>query len=131
MRRTELMQEIRAMRFGEAYEGWTESRLTQEEAARLLGVCSRSFRRYINRYEEAGLEGLLDKRITQVSLRRAPVDEVMALVERYKGAAPGLECEAFLWMVQERRRSKELYLGKEHPAITGIGSQGGQTWCSP
>ena len=38
MRRTELMQEIRKMRFEEAYEGWTESRLTQDEAARLLGI---------------------------------------------------------------------------------------------
>ena len=37
MRRTELVQEIRKMRFEEAYEGWTESRLTQEEAARLFG----------------------------------------------------------------------------------------------
>ena len=36
------------MRFEEAYEGWTENRLTQEEAARLLGVCSRTFRRTIN-----------------------------------------------------------------------------------
>jgi len=32
--------------------GWTEKRLTQEEAARLLGVCDRTFRHYINRYEE-------------------------------------------------------------------------------
>ena len=84
MRRTELIQEIRKMRFEESYKGWTESRLTQEEAARLLGVCSRTFRRYINRYEENGLEGLLDKRLTQISSRRASVDEVMAVVDRYK-----------------------------------------------
>ena len=51
------------MRFEDAYEGWTESRLTQEEAARLLGVCDRTFRRYIDRYEEEGLEGLIDKRL--------------------------------------------------------------------
>jgi hypothetical protein len=37
------------MRFEEAYEGWQERRLTQEEAARLLGVCERSFRRYVDR----------------------------------------------------------------------------------
>ena len=30
MRRTELLQEIRKMRFEEAYEGWQENRLTQE-----------------------------------------------------------------------------------------------------
>lgn len=72
------------MRFHEAYGGWTEGRLSQEEAAQLLGVCARTFRRYIDRYEEAGLEGLVDKRLSQVSHRRAPVDEVMALCDRYR-----------------------------------------------
>jgi hypothetical protein len=84
MRRTELLQEILKMRFEEAYEGWQSRRLTQEETARLLEVCERTFRRYIDRYEEAGLEGLCDRRLSQVSHRRAPVDEVMALVERYR-----------------------------------------------
>lgn len=84
MRRTEVLQEIRKMRFNEAYAGWQASRLTQEEAARLLGVCERTFRRYINRYEEVGLEGLADKRMSQVSHRRAPTDEVLSLVERYR-----------------------------------------------
>ncbi len=39
MNRTEPLQEIRKMRFGEAYEGWQGGRLKQEEAGRLLGVC--------------------------------------------------------------------------------------------
>ena len=89
MRRTELLQEVRKMRFEEAYGGWQERRLTQEEAARLLGVCERTFRRYVDRYEEEGLDGLVDKRLGQVSGRRAPVDEVIrteALYrERYEG----------------------------------------------
>ena len=84
MKRTELLQGIKQMRFEEAYSGWTERRLTQEDAARLLGVCARTFRRYIDRYEEEGLDGLLDKRLTQVSHRRAPVDEVLRLVDRYR-----------------------------------------------
>jgi transposase len=84
MRRTEWLQETRKMRFEEAYEGWQARRLTQEEAARLLGVCERTFRRYLDRYEEAGLEGLIDKRLEQVSQRRAPVDEVLAVTERYR-----------------------------------------------
>ena len=67
MRRTEWLQETRLMRFEEAYEGWTESCLTQEEAAQLLGICARTFRRYIDRYEEEGLDGLIDKRMSQVS----------------------------------------------------------------
>ena len=70
MRRTELLQEVRKMRFEEAYGGWQERRLTQEEGARLLGVCERTFRRYVDRYEEEGLDGLVDKRLGQVSARR-------------------------------------------------------------
>ena len=57
MNRTRWLQETRMMRFEEAYFGWGERRLTQEEAARLLGVHERTFRRYINRYHEEGLEG--------------------------------------------------------------------------
>lgn len=72
------------MRFEEAYGGWSEGRLTQCEAARLLGVCDRTFRRYVDRYHENGIEGLIDLRITQVSHRRAPVDEVMAVIDQYR-----------------------------------------------
>ena len=81
MRRTEWLQETRLMRFEDAYEGWTSMRLPQIDAARLLGICPRTFRRTINRYEE---DGLFDKRLAQVSHRRAPVDEVMRLVDRYR-----------------------------------------------
>jgi transposase len=95
MRRTELLQEIRTMRFEEAYESWQARRLTQEEAARLLGVCERTFRRYLDRYEEAGLEGLIDKRLEQMSHRRAPVDEVLALTERYRSRHLGWNVKHF------------------------------------
>jgi transposase len=72
------------MRFLEVYGGWYSNRLTQEDAAMILGVSDRTFRRYVDRYEERGLEGLADKRLTQVSHRRAPVDEVIALVDLYR-----------------------------------------------
>ena len=51
------------MRLPWAYTGWQGGRLRQEEAARLLGVCARTFRRYVDRYEEEGLEGRIDKRL--------------------------------------------------------------------
>ena len=84
MRPTELLQEIRKMRFEEAYERWNVGRLTQAEAAQLLGMCERSFRRYVVRYEAEGLEGLVDRRLEQVSQRRAAVDEVLAVTDRYQ-----------------------------------------------
>jgi transposase len=84
MRRTELLQEIRKMRFEEAYERWNGGGLTQAEAAQVLGMCERTFRRYVARYEADGLDGLVDRRLEQVSQRRAPVDEVLAVTERYR-----------------------------------------------
>ena len=84
MRRTELLEELRKMRFEEAYEGWTEKRFTQEEAALLLNVTDRTFRRYLAKYEEEGLNGLIDKRLHQLSHRRAPVDEVITLTSLYR-----------------------------------------------
>ena len=84
MRPAEWLQEVRMKRFQEAYDGWQESRLSQEEAARILGVSDRTFRRYVERYDDGGMEALHDQRITRASHRRAPVDEVMTLTERYR-----------------------------------------------
>lgn len=95
MRRTELLQEIRKMRFGEAYQGWEDGRLTQAEAASLLGVCERTFRRYLGRYREDGLDGLIDRRLEQISHRRAPVDEVMQVAEHYRARHMGWNAKHF------------------------------------
>lgn len=69
MKRTKLLQEVRKMRFKEAYGGWRRGAITQEEAAGVLGVCERTFRRYLVRYEEEGMEGLIDRRLGQISHR--------------------------------------------------------------
>ena len=87
--RTRFVQETRKMRFQEAYEGWTEGRLTQAEAALLLGQCERSFRRHVERYATDGLEGLLDKRLSQISNRRAGGAEVDRVVRLYKSGFAG------------------------------------------
>ena len=83
------------MRFKEAYEGWNAGRLTQEEAAQILGMCERSFRRYLSRYEETGLDGLIDRRLEQASNRRAPVDEVIAMTGQYRSRHSGWNVKHF------------------------------------
>ena len=83
------------MRFEEAYEGWNAGRLTQAAAGQMLGMCERSFRRYLSRYEADGLDGLIDRRLDLVSNRRAPVDEVMALTERYRSRHSGWNVKHF------------------------------------
>ena len=95
MRRTELIQEIRKMRFEEAYEGWNEGRLTQAESATLLGMSERNFRRYLVRFEVDDLQGLIDRRLEQLSNRRAPVDEVVALTDLYRNRHSGSNVRHF------------------------------------
>ncbi len=95
MKPTKVLQEIRKMRFEEAYEGWNEGRLTQAEAAQILGICERSFRRYMGRYEADGLDGLIDRRLEQISNHQAPVDEVMALTDEYRRQYTGWNVRHF------------------------------------
>lgn len=63
--------------------------LSQLEAAEVLGVGERTFRRWRDRYDEDGDAGLLDRRLGKVSGKRVPVDregEVEALYRsRYSG----------------------------------------------
>ena len=102
MRRTEVLQEVRKMRFEEAYQGWQQGRLSQSEAASLLGVHERTFRRYGVRYEDEGLQGLIDHRLEQVSHRKAPVDEVMKVSERYRERHSGWSAKHyFAWYRRE------------------------------
>ena len=83
------------MRFEEAWGGWRSRRPTQEEAVRLLGVCERTFRRYVDRYEDEGLDGLLDKRLSQVSAQRASVDEAVRTETLYRERYPGWNVKHF------------------------------------
>lgn len=86
MRRTEILQEIRRTRFEEVNFGWREARFIQEKAALMLGVCDRTFRRDINRYEDLGMDGLSDRRLTQTSFHRTPVDADKSFATRPDGS---------------------------------------------
>ena len=45
-------EDRRLMLFADTYSMWTERRLTQAQAAEVLGVCERTFRRWVERYRE-------------------------------------------------------------------------------
>lgn len=124
MRRTEVLQEIRIMRFKEAYGGWQKGSLTQVEAAQLLGVCERTFRRYINRYEDKGLEGLFDKRLTQASHRRAPLDEVLEVTELYSTKHRGWNVKHFYAWYQRDGGSRSYTWVKNRLQEKGLVKKG-------
>lgn len=76
-------------KFRDVLSRWDRGDLSMLEAGELLGMSERQFRRYRDRYEEAGEAGLLDRRLGKVSPRRVSrdaVDEMLWLYrERYRG----------------------------------------------
>jgi len=51
------------MRFEELLERWEKESLSHAEAAGALGVSERTLRRWRQRYEEEGADGLVDRRV--------------------------------------------------------------------
>jgi len=83
MRRTEQLQGLRLMKFEDVYGRTYRGELSQCEAAEVLGMSERTFRRYRDRFEADGAEGLYDRRLDRASARRAGVDEVMSVLDLF------------------------------------------------
>ncbi len=83
MRRTEVLQGIRLMKFEEIWDRARSRELSQSEAASVLGVSERTFRSWRDCYEAEGAEGLYGHRLGKVSGRRVPVDTVMDVLELF------------------------------------------------
>ena len=58
--------------------------LSQLQAAEILGVSERTFRRWRDRYEGEGLSGLFDRRLGKASAKAVPVDRIDWMVEQYR-----------------------------------------------
>ena len=89
MRRSEALQGVRMIKFLDVLGRYEAAEFSQSEAAELLGVGERTFRRWRQRYDEDGEAGLLDRRLGKASGKRVPLDreaEVEALYRtRYSG----------------------------------------------
>ena len=71
------------MKFEEIYERASKRELSQSEAAEILGMSERTFRRWRDRFDADGAEGLYDRRLGKVSGRRVPVDTMMEELELF------------------------------------------------
>ncbi len=71
------------MKFEEIYGRTYRGELSQMEAAEILGMSERTFRRWRDRYDADGAEGLYDRRLGKVSARRVPVDTVIEVLEQF------------------------------------------------
>ena len=94
MDRARIHEGIRRMRFTDVLGRSERSELSQMEAAELLGVGERTFRRWRDRYREEGLPGLDDRRLGP-SARRAPVAEIERMLGLYRDLYRGFTVKHF------------------------------------
>src|ERR1700687_4516423 len=86
MDRTRIHEGIRQMRFESLLDRQEGGQLSQVEAAALLGISERSFRRWRDRLRDEGPVGLADRRLGKPSARRASVREISRMLDLYRGS---------------------------------------------
>lgn len=82
-------------KFRDVLSRWESKTLSALEAAEILGMSERTFRRYRQRFETDGIEGLGDRRLGRASARRAPVDEVAWMLDQYRTVYTGWTVKHF------------------------------------
>ena len=108
MDRARIHEGIRRMRFEDVLGRSERSELSQQEAAELLGISERTFRRWRDRYQEAGPAGLEDRRLG-VSPRRAPVREIERMLGLYREQYRGFTAQHFHEQLVKRHGYKLGY----------------------
>src|SRR3954463_5755835 len=114
-----MLPEVRMARIIDAIGLHQARKLSCVEAAELLGMSERHFRRLRDAYEERGAEGIVDRRRGRASGRRAPVDEVAWVVEEFRSLGSASRIAA-------RRLS-----GHAAPDRCILSSRRGSSWCGP
>ena len=102
MDRTKWLQERRMKKFADVFGRWKGKQLSEAEAAQLLGMSERSFRRYRHRYEDEGLEGLSDRRLGKASPKRVAVTQIEWMLELYRRHYTGWNVKHFHEHLQKR-----------------------------
>ena len=124
MRRTEAREAVRMAMFLNLLHRWESAELNQAEAAELLGVTERTFRRWTRRYEE-GEAGLLDRRLGKASGRRVPADRAEEVERLYRERYPGFTVKHFHeHLVKDHGFGSWLHLDE---AASSVGGRGGES----
>src|SRR6476620_2101741 len=95
MNRTTWLQDRRMQKFRDVLTRWERGSLSMMEAGELLGMSERQFRRYRNRYEEDGLEGLIDRRVGKPSPKQVPARDLRLMLDLYRDCYRGWNVKHF------------------------------------
>ncbi|MGB6810298.1 MAG: ISNCY family transposase [Pseudolabrys sp.] len=95
MNRATWLQDRRMQKFRDVLTRWERGSLSMMEAGELLGMSERQFRRYRNRYEEDGLEGLIDRRVGKPSPKQVPARDLRLMLDLYRDCYRGWNVKHF------------------------------------
>jgi transposase len=95
MSRAAWLQDRRMQKFRDVLSRWEAGALSMLEAAEVLGMSERQFRRYRDRYEEDGEEGLRDRRIGKPSPKQVPAAEASRMLTLYREVYRGWNVKHF------------------------------------
>jgi len=95
MRRTEAHQGVRMIKFSSILSRYEAAEFSQAEAAELLGIGERTFRRWRQRFEDEGEAGLLDRRLGKASGKRVPSDRSQEVEALYRTRYAGFTAKHF------------------------------------
>ena len=109
MGRAEVLQGVRQMRFEGLLDRHERGELSQQEAAEMLGIGERSFRRWRDRLRDAGPPGLVDRRIGKPSSRRAAAAEIEGMLGLYEERYAGFTVKHFHEQLTKRHNYKLGY----------------------
>lgn len=121
MDRARIHEGIRRMRFEALLERQERGELSQFEAAEVLGISERSFRRWRDRLRDEGPSGLLDRRLDRPSDRRASVSEISRMLDLYRGSYADFTVKHFHEQLVKRHGYKLGYtVTKVHLQRAGL-----------
>jgi transposase len=95
MNRAAWLQDRRMQKFRDVLSRWQSGALSMLDAADLLGMSERQFRRYRDRCEEEGLDGLVDRRLGKPSPKRVPEPERERMLDLYRAVYRGWNVKHF------------------------------------
>ena len=109
MDRTRIDEGIRRMRFESLLDRQERGELSQFEAAEMLGISERSFRRWRDRLRDEGPSGLADRRLGRPSDRRASASAIAQMLELYRGSYADFTVKHFHEQLVKRHNYKLGY----------------------
>jgi transposase len=99
----------RAMKVQEVIMRAMAKKITWTQAGEIIGLCERQMRRWKQRYEEAGYDGLFDRRTGKPSPKRVPVATVEEVLRLYQETYADFNVRHFHEKLQEHHHIRLSY----------------------